>query len=212
MKVIDLTHTIRPDISMFPGSAQPEITTVADYEQDFYRESLISVYSHTGTHMDAPAHIIPGSTTLDEMDPSSFAGAAVTVDCFGSNGGMITAEFLAKYEDILKKVDFILFYTGHSRYWNTKKYYEPYPFLSEDAARLIVSNSMKGVGIDTFSVDPMDPPSLAAHRILLSSGIVIIENLNNLDLLGDQIVDFYALPLKYDRSDGAPVRAIAVIR
>lgn len=197
---------------MFPGSAQPEISTVADYEQDLYRESLISVYSHTGTHMDAPAHIIPGSMTLDDMDPSSFAGVAAVIDCSDLNGAMITAAFLDRYENILKKVDFILFYTGHSRYWNTEKYYEPYSFLSEDAARLIVSSGMKGVGIDTFSVDPIDPPSLTAHRILLSSGIVIIENLNNLDLLGNQIFDFYALPLKIYKSDGAPVRAIAVIR
>ena len=212
MKVIDLTHTIKPDMPMYPGSAQPEISTVADYDADRYRESLLSVFSHTGTHMDAPAHIIPGGTALDLVEPSSFIGTAAVIDCSGPDGGKIESAFLERYKKVLESVDFVLFYTGHSRLWGSGKYYEPYPYLSEEAARLIVSAGIKGVGIDTFSVDPMDPPSLSAHRVLLSAGVLIIENLNNLDLIKDQIFEFYALPLKYENADGAPVRAVAVMR
>ena len=86
------------------------------------------------------------------------------------------------------------------------------PVDDAETARLIASYGKKGVGVDTFSVDPMDPPSLEAHRILLSAGVLIVENLNDLNLVKDTVFEFYALPLKFENADGAPVRALAVMR
>ena len=67
MTVIDLTHTIREDMPVYPGTEQPRLTTACTVSQCGYRETLLHMYSHTGTHMDAPAHMIDGALTLDGL-------------------------------------------------------------------------------------------------------------------------------------------------
>mgnify|MGYP000488374211 FL=1 len=54
MTVIDLTHTIREDMPVYPGTEPPRLTTACTVSQCGYRETLLHMYSHTGTHMDAP--------------------------------------------------------------------------------------------------------------------------------------------------------------
>ena len=86
------------------------------------------------------------------------------------------------------------------------------PGLQADAAKYIARAGKKGVGIDTMSIDAADARELPAHKVLLGTNqMVIIENLCNLGELGGALVDFIALPLKYECADGAPVRAIAYI-
>ena len=84
MTVIDLTHTIREDMPVYPGTEQPRLTTACTVSQCGYRETLLHMYSHTGTHMDAPAHMIDGALTLDgcgavRVHGGGFGGA---VQCF----------------------------------------------------------------------------------------------------------------------------------
>ena len=80
MTVIDLTHTIREDMPVYPGTEQPRLTTACTVSQCGYRETLLHMYSHTGTHIDAPAHMIDGALTLDGcgadrlMDPARYIG------------------------------------------------------------------------------------------------------------------------------------------
>lgn len=58
MKSSDLTHTISEDMPVFPGSETPKLTTKSTYEKDGFKETLLQMYSHVGTHMDPPAHIL----------------------------------------------------------------------------------------------------------------------------------------------------------
>lgn len=67
MKIIDLSHTIAKTTPVFPGSEKPQLATVASYEKDGYRETLIRMYSHTGTHIDPPAHVYEKGLTLDAL-------------------------------------------------------------------------------------------------------------------------------------------------
>ena len=67
MKVIDLTHTIREDMPVYPGTETPELSPASSYEKDGFKETLLHMYSHTGTHMDPPAHLYEGRTTLDQF-------------------------------------------------------------------------------------------------------------------------------------------------
>ena len=69
----------------------------------------------------------------------------------------------------------------------------------------------KGIGIDAISIDPIDSFELPMHRIVLGAGLVIVENLTNLEQLIDRTFRFAALPLKYENADGAPVRAVALV-
>ena len=74
MKVIDLTHTIREDMPVYPGTETPGLSPASSYEKDGFKETLLHMYSHTGTHMDPPAHLYEGRTTLDQF-PADQTGA-----------------------------------------------------------------------------------------------------------------------------------------
>ena len=98
MKVIDLTHTIRENMPVYPGTETPRLTPANSYEKDGFRETLLRMYSHTGTHMDPPAHLFPGRTTLDQFMPEQFIGKALVIDCRDlEEGQAITMERVAGY-------------------------------------------------------------------------------------------------------------------
>ena len=89
---------------------------------------------------------------------------------------------------------------------------EPFPVLDEEASKYLVSCGLKGVGTDAISVDALSDETFPAHRVLLSGGLVIVENLCLKKLVGRKDVMFFALPVKFENADGAPVRAIAEFR
>ena len=110
------------------------------------------------------------------------------------------------------QAEFLLFFTGWSAKWGSPDYFEGFPCIDADVADYVVSSGKKGIGIDAISVDPIADVNLPIHRLLLTSGkTVIVENLTNLDKVGNKLFTFYALPLKFDGADGAPVRAIAIL-
>lgn len=73
MTAHELTHTIRNDMPVYPGTEQPRLTTACTIDQCGYRETLLHMFSHTGTHMDAPAHMLRDGTALDCYDAAKFA-------------------------------------------------------------------------------------------------------------------------------------------
>ena len=96
MKVYDLTHTIKNDMPVYPGTEQPKLTTACTIEAAGYRETLLHMFSHTGTHMDAPAHMLLDGAALDSYGADKFTGTAVVVDCRGQ--AAITLPLLQGYD------------------------------------------------------------------------------------------------------------------
>lgn len=208
MTLLDLTHTITEDMPVYPGTEPPRLSPANTIERDGFRETLLSLYSHTGTHMDAPAHILPGASTLDALNVDDFAGSGAVVDCSDLDPEeRISPARLSGLD--LARTDFVLFLTGHSRHWGSPRYFDPYPVPSRETAELLAASGVKGVGIDAISVDPLDAADLPNHRIFFTSGLVIVENLTGLEALLGKRFTFFALPLKFDNADGAPVRAVA---
>ena len=211
MKVYDLTYAISTSMPIYPGMEAPTLSSAATVEQDGYHETKIAMYSHTGTHMDAPAHIFRGAPTLDSLPPESFAGAAYVLDCsaLGQND-RISREMLLAAEEEIRNAEFLLLYTGWEKYWGSNTYLGRFPVLTAEASLWLAElPRLKGVGMDAVSLDPVGLPFLENHRILLGNGKLLIENLRNLGALAGKRVQFAALPLHYIHSDGAPVRAIA---
>lgn len=134
MKVIDLTHTITEDMPVYPGTEQPRLTPANSYDKDGFRETLIRMYSHTGTHIDPPAHIFPEGRTLDSFPPEQFLGKALVIDCRDlKDGEEISLERIQKYGEPAQEADFLLFNTGYDRLWGTEAYFGDYPCLSAAA-------------------------------------------------------------------------------
>jgi len=212
MKIIDLTHLIEGGMPVFPGSQPPQIRKASTIEKDGFEEKILRIYSHTGTHMDAPAHLIRNGKTLEGYQAGRFFGKAFVIDASDLEGEIITKTRLVGLEEKIRGADFVLFYTGWTRYWGEDEYYQNFPCLASDAATYLASFSLKGIGFDTISPDPIEDTCLTNHHIILEKEILIVENLKNLDsLLDEESFWFSAMPLKIIKGDGSPIRATAII-
>lgn len=208
-KIIDLTHTINEKMTVYPGTPAPIIKDYSTIGKEGFAELLLTMVTHTGTHIDAPCHIIKGAKKLSDFPLVKFAGLAIVIDCEGNNE--ISLEILKSRENDINKVEFVLFRSGWSRKWEEDDYFGKFPVLTNEAAQWLSGFDLKAVGFDYVSVDAMDASELPNHRILLSKEILIIENLTDLDKLPETKFDFYAIPLKIENADGSPVRAFAEI-
>lgn len=210
MKIIDLTHTITGDMPVFPGTPQPQLSTVASYGPDGYHESLIHMFSHVGTHVDPPAHIFENGLTLDALPLTQFIGQAIVIDCRQiKSGGPITMKEVERSGEDVKYADFLLFNTGWGKFWGSKEYFGDYPCIDDDVLNFILARNYKGIGFDVLGIDPISDFNLHRHKQLLKHNILIVENLTNLDQCCGGLFNFSCFPLKIKNADGAPTRAVA---
>jgi kynurenine formamidase len=214
-KVIDLTQLLKEKMTVYPDTAPPTFEVTNTVDKDGYTEHRISMLSHTGTHIDAPCHILQNGKSLDKFQMDKFIGSAIIIPC--SDRKEISLEYLRTFEHKITEVDFILFFTGWQNRWNTKGYFDDCPIPTREAVRWLTGFKLKGVGIDAFSLDKIDSAlavteeNLPNHHILLGKEILLIENLTNLDKLPDRAFSFQCFPLKVENADGSPIRAIAMI-
>ena len=211
MKVIDLTHTIRPGMPVYPGTEPPKFTPANTYEKDGFKETLVQMFTHTGTHMDPPAHLFAGRTALDQFPASQFIGKALVIDCRAlREGEAITMAQLVPYGERVRQADFLLFNLGWDKRWGTESYFGDYPCLDDAVMELILAGDYKGIGFDVIGLDPIADENLTRHkRLFAEKDIVNIENLKDLDLCGGELFSFSCFPLKLENCDGSPVRAVA---
>ena len=212
MNIVDLSHLLNNNTPVYPGTEQPIFEQANTILNNGFAETKIRMYSHTGTHMDAPSHMISGAKSLDTLEPSTFYGLAVCIDCEGVANASISKEHLVPYNDIIEQVDFVVLRTGWSKKWTKKEYFKGFPTLSLSACEWLVGFNLKGIGIDTISIDKMGSYTMENHLVILKKGLVIIENLNNLKALGSEIFTFSCFPIKFENADGSPIRAVAIMR
>ena len=211
MKAIDLTQLISPDMPVYPGTEGPKIVDATSIERDGFAEKLLTMYSHTGTHIDAPGHMITGAATLEKFPVDTFIGPAMVIDVPEALGGGIHPGLLESQADKLKGCDFVLFHTGWDRKWGQAGYFTGFPVLSADAANLLCGLGLKGLGFDCISVDEVGSIDMPIHKIILGAGLVIVENLCKLGSLTGKTFIFSCLPLRIPDSDGSPVRAVGML-
>ena len=212
MTVLDLTHTISEDMPVYPGGLSPHLAEGASFEADGFRETLLSLPSHTGTHIDAPAHLLKDGKTLDRFPPEQFFGSALVIDCTRqAPGTSIALSCRDGVRQLADAADFLLFYTGWNKKWGTVDYFSGFPCFSTALSKYLAVSGKKGVGIDAISVDPVGS-KLDNHLALLSAGsLVILENLCGLERLGRAPFTLVAAPLKFENADGAPARVFALL-
>lgn len=211
MRVVDLTHTISEKMPVFPGAEPPQLLPAGSYEKDGYRETKLTIFTHTGTHADPPAHVFAGRKTLDAFPASQFIGKALVIDCqMLREGEEITMEALRPYGEKVAQADFLLFHLGWDKRWGTESYFGNYPCLDDEVLALILRGSYKGIGFDVISPDPVTDEKLTRHkRLFAQKDIINLENLKDLERCGRDLFWFSCFPLKIENSDGAPIRAVA---
>ncbi len=209
MRFIDLSHPIMENMPVYPGTVTPSIVNSSRLDRDGYVEKLLHLHSHTGTHVDSPAHMISNGITLDSVPLDRFMGKALLLDCSGVN--VLDQQYLQSYQSRISGCGFIILNTGWSKYWGQEKYFRDFPLLTLGAAQLLSQFNLKGIGVDSISVDTVDSETFPIHKTLLAKNILIIENLTDLDHIKADMFTFCCFPLKIYQADGSPVRAVAIV-
>lgn len=208
MKVLDLTHKIDEEINVYPGTPKPTLLVAHSVERDHFAETKLVLYSHHGTHIDAPKHVLNQGKSLDQFPISAFVGTATVlkVQSFEELSQLNMEEVLIR-TPLLPQADFLLVATDWARLWGTPEYDQRSPAVPQELVQWLVSHGKKGIGIDAHSIDAMG--HLENHRIALTGSMIILENLSQLSKLPDRMFQLIALPLHFRDADGSPARIIA---
>jgi arylformamidase len=202
---IDVSVALRVGMVHWPDNPPVRIERMQDMERgDSANVSMLSLGSHTGTHMDAPLHFVRTGLGLDEMPLTAVIGPARVVEI--QDPESIKAQELMAHH--IQRDERILFKTRNSpRCWQTDEFLEDFVYISQEAARHLVARGIQTVGVDYLSVGGFQRDGPETHHVLLESGVWIIEGLNLAGVVPG-LYDLICLPLRVERSDGAPARAI----
>lgn len=206
MKPIDISLTISPDTPVYPGDPRPGIESFSSIEYDGFCVSRIVLGSHTGTHIDAPSHILKEGKAVHEISLEKLIGSAVVLDLSSKNNPITGKDLEAAFRNFVSTgADILLIRTG--TVWSNLSDPGPEKLLSLDvtAGQWIIENGFRTVGIDGFSVD--SPSSSSVHEMLLVNGVNIVECLDLAEVVEGNYF-FVCLPLKIKDCDGAPARAV----
>ena len=192
-RIIDITMPLGPETPVYPGDPPVELErlTVAD-GGDGFALSRLTLSTHAGTHVDPPAHLLPGGAAVDELPLDILAGPAWLVDV--AHGRPVEA---ADLDAVPRRAKRLLLRTGGMA-------------LTDEAAGALVARGVQLVGIDGLSVGPVEAPG-PVHRRLLGAGVVIVEGLA-LAGVPPGAYTLVCLPLRLTGGDGAPARAILISR
>jgi kynurenine formamidase len=226
-RVIDLSQTIAADIPVPVGFPAPKFEMfMAQEEGDLANVEIITMGAHAGTHFDAPYHFFSELRRADELPPDCLMGQAVVVDMTSKKGSMpIEEQDLRDWESAsgeeIQPGDIVLVRTDHSHNWHpgedTSAYWKDgWPYLARSAVDYLAGKPIKAVGVESFDPDWVDLNDLASaefatHRTFLPLGILVLENLTNLDKIPSTRCYVLALPLKLKGCSGSPVRVVAVV-
>lgn len=209
MKIIDLSHTISADMPQWPSDRQPlKIHRHSLHGPESHMSSSLEFGCHVGTHIDAPLHFLAGEPGIDQLPLDRFMGRGLVIRA--GTGDEVRALGPEICEGIdLTSTDFVLFDTGWDRHWGTDRYYREWSWLSPQLAELLAASHLKGVGLDTPSLDSFD--GQIAHDVCAPAGMINLENLANLGALPDSGFTLLALPLKLQGTEASPTRAVALV-
>ena len=196
MKIFDVTLPLSPDIPVYPGDPSVSLERLAGSGVQ-----RLSLGTHAGTHVDAPAHAVAGGADVESLALEILMGKARVVD-------LAVAVRIERSD--LQALDLsddlrVLLKTRQSA--GRREGLAEGVYLTEDAAAYLVQAGLKLVGIDSLSVDRFGASDLPAHRTLLSAGVVVVEGLDLAQVEpGDY--DMACLPLRIPGADGAPARVV----
>lgn len=194
--MIDISLPLSRNLIAYPGDAKYEEYEYYTHEKNHVHIMRVIMETHSGTHFDAPFHMLPDGGKADEVPLDKFMGKATVVKV---EGDAILPEHIPSVHN-----DIILFRTKNSGLY--RAFDISFTYLSKDAADKLVREGVKLVGIDYLSIEKFGSPDPIVHKTLLGNGVVIVEGLYMPDVAPGEY-EFICLPLKMS-SDGAPCRAI----
>lgn len=214
MKIRDLSQTYANGMPHAQTIPAPCFEQVKSVERDGYSVTQLSVATHIGTHIDAPSHLIEGGQTVEDVPLNTLVGPALAVSVDRGPGEEITAKDLEDAVAESSAGDALLIRTGWGEKFGDEDYGD-HPYLSKDAARWIVDRDFRLVGLDFTTPDMPGHLRTAdfdfqVHRVLLGSGVLIVEHLYLEEVVGERF-ELVIGSLKVEAGDGAPARVLALL-
>jgi len=227
-KIVDLSNKISPDMPSYPSLPPFRIENLKTATKNGTTVSIItSMHTHLGTHIDFPLHAIPDSKSLDDYTLEDLSGDGVVIDITPkSEGEEITEKDFEKYGNYINDGDIVFVFTGWSKIRNhTSTYLFRWPNIGESAVHYLAKKKVKILGIDVLSVGgwggkvvvkgpPPKVPSRKIHEMLFNAGILVVEEVANLDkvLKGKKVAKgfFLIAPLLIKGVEASPCRVFFI--
>jgi kynurenine formamidase len=226
LRVVDLTQILSPDTVMWPGAPAPVLETILTVAHDGFYNRLVTFVEHTSTHFDAPAHMVDGTETVDEIGGDRLVRPLVVIDIaaeVGTNAdATLTLEQVHAFEArngripdraaVFLRTGWEAFGKDPVRYANAGGELR-FPGFGPEAARFVVEErGAVGLGTDTLGIDPGVATDFVVHRqVSLSSGVWHVEGLTNLAGLPPQGAWVVVAPLRLADGSGSPCRVFALV-
>ena len=200
---IDISWPITPDMTSYKDAKPVAVTAHKQVAQDGVTDSSITMNLHTGTHIDAPIHFVPGGKTVDQLPLTALNGPCRILDLAHASDA-ITGAHLQPYA--IQRGERILLKTRNSARSITARFDYDFVYLAESGAQHLAECGVVLVGIDALGVERAQPDH-ATHRVLFENDVMILEGLR-LAQVKKETATLYALPLKIVGVEAAPVRAV----
>jgi len=203
-RYFDISLPIENGMVVWPGEPPVEIGAGSSLQHgDVVNIASLKISSHTGTHIDAPRHILDSGSTVDLIDMNILLGSARVAYFPGAK--IVDRRQLEQVN--LAGVKRLLLKTDNSRRYRSSVFETGFTALSIDGAEYLTEIGIRLVGIDYYSIEAFESADFEVHKALLGAGVVILESIN-LDAVPPGEYKLFCLPLKIKNGDGAPVRAV----
>ncbi|NOY79264.1 MAG: cyclase family protein [Calditrichaeota bacterium] len=200
----DISVGLSPNLVVWPGDAPVQLTKQASLASgDGFEMSRLALSTHAGTHVDPPLHFVPGGATVDQLDLRKCLGPVLIAALPGRT--LIHKRDIASYD--WSRFHRVLFKTKNSSFNWTGTFQRDFTSLSEDAAEFLLEKNVQLVGIDYLSIEAENNPDFPVHHKLLENGVIILEGIT-LSAVPPGVYDLVCLPLRVEKGDGAPARAL----
>jgi kynurenine formamidase len=219
-RLIELSHVYEEGMPVWPGDGRFFMSSAETFAAgDGNYNCQLSLGDHCGTHIDAPAHFIPGGKSIDKVDIRQLTGRGRCLDMthLPQNSAITRATIVdweGRYGEIAAK-DIVLFHTGYDKKWRCRPdhtaFMNGWPGLSARGADYLLGKGVTVFGTDAMSLDDAGSKDYPAHQAILSAGGLIVESLANLYSLPTAFT-FIALPLRIKGGSASPVRAVALVQ
>ena len=201
LRVVDLTKPLGPETRVYPGDPPVRVKTISTLDSGGFYNREICMSEHAGTHVDAPAHMVAGGQAIDSIEASRLVAPALILDVSNACGPITWREIILSTRRRAAEPPgqgwFLVLKTGGGC-----------RSVAVDLAEAMVRLGMQGLGVDAMSPDEEPYP---VHRILLSNGLLIIENMDIPSWLDGRTVTLIVAPLKISGGSGAPARVLAIL-